>query len=156
MAMHVPSRRRRRGEAVPRAGGDRDPRQQPARPDGGEVDAEEELVNRDLALPRGPATVIRGRAPRAAAGGSSVVRADVAADRAAVAHLDIGDRRDDLGHDRPRLDSDEATIWEYVVIAPIVSVPSPASSIPRSSSSPFRSTSMSGDAARAFMTLINI
>src|SRR6478672_10743129 len=45
---------------------------------------------------------------------------------------------------------------EYVVIAPIVSVPSPASSIPRSSSSPFRSTSMSGDAARAFMTLISV
>src|SRR3954447_24804749 len=41
-------------------------------------------------------------------------------------------------------------------MAPIVSVPSPASSIPRSSSSPFRSTSMSGDAARAFITLIRV
>src|SRR5437763_1897658 len=44
----------------------------------------------------------------------------------------------------------------YVVIAPIVSVPSPASSIPRRSSSPFRSTSMSGEAARAFITLISV
>src|SRR3954466_133001 len=38
----------------------------------------------------------------------------------------------------------------------MVSVPSPASSIPRSSSSPFRWTSMSGDAARAFMTLTSV
>src|SRR3954452_5368100 len=41
-------------------------------------------------------------------------------------------------------------------MAPIVSVPSPASSIPFRSVSPFRSTSMSGDAARAFMTLISV
>src|SRR5262245_60342208 len=38
----------------------------------------------------------------------------------------------------------------------MVSVPSPASSIPLSSSSPLRSTSMSGDAARAFITLIRV
>ena len=50
--------------------------------------------------------------------------------------------------------SAEAISSEYVVIAPIVSVPSPASSIPLSSPSPFRSTSMSGEAARAFMTLM--
>src|SRR3954452_8164100 len=52
--------------------------------------------------------------------------------------------------------SADCTSSVYVVIAPIVSVPSPASSIPRSSSSPFRSTSMSGDAARIFMTLISV
>src|SRR5690349_1300857 len=54
------------------------------------------------------------------------------------------------------LASAEAMSSLHVVIAPIVNVPSPASSIPRSSSSPFRSTSMSGDAARAFMQLISV
>src|SRR5438105_1428082 len=38
----------------------------------------------------------------------------------------------------------------------MVSVPSPASSMPFSSASPFRSTSTSGDAARAFITLISV
>jgi len=52
--------------------------------------------------------------------------------------------------------SAEAMSSEYVVIAPIVSVPSPASSIPFSSSSPLRSTSMSGEAARDFMTLTSV
>ena len=47
-----------------------------------------------------------------------------------------------------------STISVYVVIAPIVSVPSAARSIPFSSSIPLRSTSASGDAARAFITLM--
>src|SRR5437899_214764 len=41
-------------------------------------------------------------------------------------------------------------------MAPISSVPSAPSSIPLSSSSPPRSTSASGDPARAFITLINV
>src|SRR6478672_8398498 len=52
--------------------------------------------------------------------------------------------------------SAEAISSEYVVIAPIVSVPSAASSIPRSSSRPLMSTSLSGEAARAFITLISV
>ena len=43
-----------------------------------------------------------------------------------------------------------------MTIAPIVTVPSGAKSMPFSSSRPFKSTRTSGEAARAFMTLINV
>ena len=96
---------RDRGEAVVLAGGDRDPRQQLARPDRGQVDAEEELVRAAPSRsPPAPAIVIR--APIATMQRRQVVRrvvrADVAADRAAVPHLDVGDLRADLAEDRPR------------------------------------------------------
>src|SRR4051794_29587715 len=52
--------------------------------------------------------------------------------------------------------SADAAMSVYVAIAPIVSIPSPPSSIPFRSSSPFRSTSTSGEAARDFITLINV
>src|SRR5436190_2195358 len=52
--------------------------------------------------------------------------------------------------------SAEPTSSVYVVIGPIERVPSGARSIPFSSSSPFRSTRTSGEAARAFITLISV
>ena len=96
---------RHRREAVLLAGRNRDPRQQLARPDRGEIDAEEELLRRHLPLAAGAGD----RHPRADRDHQRrqvvrrVVRADVAADRAAVAHLDVRDGGADLAEDRPGL-----------------------------------------------------
>ena len=96
---------RDRGEAVLLAGRDGDPRQQLARPGRGQVDAEEELLRGNFALAAGAGD----RHPRADRDHQRrqvvrrVVRADVAADRAAIPHLHVGDRRADLAEDRPRL-----------------------------------------------------
>src|SRR4051795_8763685 len=60
----------------------------------------------------------------------------------------------------PRMDRAPAacsvTSSEYVVIAPISTEPLPRSRTPRKSSRSWRSTSTSGDAARAFMTLTSV
>ena len=89
------------GAGLPRR--HRDLRQQLALLDGRDVDADEELVGGHGALTGGAADRERrpegGEERRIVVGG--IVDADVAADGAAVADLDVGDRRGDLGEDRP-------------------------------------------------------
>ena len=83
-----------------------------------------------------------------------VADADVSADRATIPHLDVGDRRATSARiGLATSTSDEAMSWVYVTIAPISSIPSEEKPIVRSSSRSARSTSTSGAAARAFMTL---
>jgi hypothetical protein len=97
---------RDRREAVLLAGGNRDPRQQLSRADGREVHAEEELLRRHLVLGTTGGCDRHARPDRDHERRQvvrRVVRADVAADRAAVPHLDVGDRGADLAEDRPRL-----------------------------------------------------
>ena len=97
---------RDRGEAVGglRGGGDGDGEEQLALADDGQVDAEEELLRRHGSLAVRAANRHRGaeRDEQRRQVVGRVVRADVAADRAPVAHLDVRDLRGHLGEDRPR------------------------------------------------------
>ena len=95
---------RDRAEAVLAAGRNRDLRQQLAGTDGGRVDAEEELVRR-----HGSLAVRSGDGERRAQCDEQrrqvvgrIVRADVAADRSAVAHLHVRDSARDLPENRSR------------------------------------------------------
>ena len=81
-----------------------DLREQLALADGGHVHAEEELVGGDRSLAALPADR-EGRVERDEERREVVRRiahADVPADRPAVPHLDVGDRRRHLREDRPR------------------------------------------------------
>ena len=69
------------------------------------VDADEELLGRHRALAARRRGSSSSRPSATSSGGRWFVGsfdADVAADRAAVPHLDVGDRRRDLGEHRPR------------------------------------------------------
>ena len=129
--------------------------------DGRQVDAEEELLGRDRALAVGALDrerrAERGEQRRKVV--RRVVDADVAADRAAVADLDVGDRRGDLGEDRPR-DLDLGRRDRSGCSSPSrrsrASTRSAENEIVRSSARSARSTSTSGEAARAFITLTSV
>ena len=94
-----PSRRPRRPQRR-----DGHARQHLARRDGGQVDALEELVgvDRALGLERADRHRRAGRRHQRRQVIGRVVDAEVAADGAAVPHLDVGDRERDLGQDRAR------------------------------------------------------
>ncbi len=92
------------GETVATTGGHRDLRQHLARPDRRQVNTEKEVGCRHGALATCPGnrhlrTERRHQRRQVVRG---VARAEVAADRAAIANLHVGDLRADLTDDRPR------------------------------------------------------
>ena len=107
LTMHVPSRpivTASKPSAAVRGGGIEIESSSSPGADRGHVDAEEELVGRDRRArrPRRGSSTRAERNEQRRKVVRRVARADVAADRSAVPHLDVGDRAGDLGEDRPR------------------------------------------------------